>query len=206
MAAAKKGAARLLGCYRVGDAHDPETYISAVVSVLARFPTEIIDRVTEPSTGLASKVKWLPTVAEVREACDAEATEIATHRRYAALPKPVFSRMAPVRREPGAFATIFVPPEAPQYPRMLARTKKPDVDPREWRYDETRQGIWVCFSWLDGSQMEMKRFEPFTDEQLRERYRRSCDIGGESHDIPGGKNQAGSMGDSESHDIMTRET
>jgi len=67
---AKKGASRLLGCYRTGDANDPETYISAVVSVLSRYEIEIIKTVTEPATGLPAKLKWLPSIAEIREECD----------------------------------------------------------------------------------------------------------------------------------------
>lgn len=67
---AKKGAARILGCYRTGDANDPESYIAAVVSVLVRHSTWVIREVTEPATGLPSKLKWLPTIAEIREECD----------------------------------------------------------------------------------------------------------------------------------------
>jgi hypothetical protein len=70
LSAAKKGAIRLLGCYRTGDANDPETYVTAVVAVLERYPVEIICAVTAPATGLASKSKWLPAVAEIRDACE----------------------------------------------------------------------------------------------------------------------------------------
>ena len=67
---AKKGASRLLGCYRTGDANDPEVYISGVVAVLSRYTIEIIREVTEPATGLPSKSNWLPTIAEIRTECD----------------------------------------------------------------------------------------------------------------------------------------
>lgn len=70
MTEAKLGAGRLLGCYRTGDANDPESYITAVISVLARYPIGIIRDVTEPATGLPSRLKWLPTIAEIREECD----------------------------------------------------------------------------------------------------------------------------------------
>lgn len=69
---AKKGAARLLGCYRTGDANDPETYIAAVVAVLEQYPINTIRAVTAPATGIASKLKWLPSIAEIKEACEAE--------------------------------------------------------------------------------------------------------------------------------------
>lgn len=70
IAAAKQGAGQLLGCFRTGDAHDPKIYIAAVVAVLERFPVATIKAVTDPSTGLPSKLKWLPTLAEITEACE----------------------------------------------------------------------------------------------------------------------------------------
>jgi hypothetical protein len=61
----------LFGCYRTGDANDPETYVAAITAILARFPEEIITQVTHPDTGLPSNGKgWLPTVKEVKDACN----------------------------------------------------------------------------------------------------------------------------------------
>jgi hypothetical protein len=60
----------LFGCYRKGDANDPEIYTAAIASTLADFPAEVVQYVTDPRTGLASKLKWLPNVAEVREECE----------------------------------------------------------------------------------------------------------------------------------------
>ncbi len=70
MSEAKKAAHRLLGCYRTGDAHDPEMYITAVVAVLVTFPVSVMRDVTNPVSGLPSKRNGLPTIKEVREACD----------------------------------------------------------------------------------------------------------------------------------------
>lgn len=60
----------LLGCYRTGDANDPETYVAAITAILARYPEQVITSVTHPATGLPSKKSWLPTVKEVTDACD----------------------------------------------------------------------------------------------------------------------------------------
>lgn len=60
----------LLGCYRTGDANDPETYVAAITAVLARYPREVITAVTHPVSGIVIEVKWLPSVMEVREACE----------------------------------------------------------------------------------------------------------------------------------------
>jgi hypothetical protein len=60
----------LLGCYRTGEANDPETYVTAITAILAHYPEEIITAVTHPVSGLPSKKSWLPTVKEVVDACD----------------------------------------------------------------------------------------------------------------------------------------
>ena len=62
----------LLGCYRTGDAADPETYVAAIAAVLSEYPMDVVELVTDPRTGLPSRSTWLPTVAEVRQAADAE--------------------------------------------------------------------------------------------------------------------------------------
>lgn len=62
-------AAVLFGCFRKGDANDPETYTAAVTAILAEYPEEVIQFVTDPRTGIARKNNWLPTLAEVDAAC-----------------------------------------------------------------------------------------------------------------------------------------
>lgn len=64
-----KRTAILFGCYRRGDANDPEIYTAAIAATLADFSAEVVEYVTDPRSGLPAKLKWLPAVAEVREAC-----------------------------------------------------------------------------------------------------------------------------------------
>lgn len=61
----------LFGCYRRGEANDPKTYVAAVSAVLAEYPEDTIRHVTDPRGGIPSKVGWLPSVKEVRDACEA---------------------------------------------------------------------------------------------------------------------------------------
>jgi hypothetical protein len=63
-------AAQLFGCYRKGEANDPDVYTAAVAAILAEYPPEIVDFVCDPRTGLPRRLKWLPTVAEIAEACE----------------------------------------------------------------------------------------------------------------------------------------
>lgn len=84
--------ARLLfGCYRKGDANDPETYTAAVTALLSRYPRDVIRTVTHPATGLPTKSKFLPAVAEVYEACEAL---MATRREQEARKKRVDQQLA----------------------------------------------------------------------------------------------------------------
>jgi hypothetical protein len=66
----------MLGCYRQNDAGDPKIFVSAVASVLTHYPESVVMLVTDPVKGLPGKLKWLPSVAEVREACEAEIAPI----------------------------------------------------------------------------------------------------------------------------------
>jgi hypothetical protein len=63
--------ARLLfGCYRKGEANDPETYAAAIAAVLADYQPETIRYVTDPRTGIASKTTFMPNPGEIKKACE----------------------------------------------------------------------------------------------------------------------------------------
>lgn len=63
----------MFGCYRKAEASDPEIYAAATASVLAEYSEEVVDYVTDPRTGLPSRSQWLPSVFEVRKACNEHA-------------------------------------------------------------------------------------------------------------------------------------
>lgn len=60
----------MFGCYRKGEANDPETYVAAITATLARYPEDVIISVTHPASGLPVKQNFLPTVKEVFDACE----------------------------------------------------------------------------------------------------------------------------------------
>jgi len=70
----------MFGCYRKGDANDPDTYVAAITATLARYPEDVIRDVTNPTSGLPVQKDFLPTVKEVFTACEA----IVQPRREAA--------------------------------------------------------------------------------------------------------------------------
>ncbi len=44
--------------------------------MLSDYPLEIVKAVIDPRNGIPSKSKWLPTIAEIKEACEAEMAPI----------------------------------------------------------------------------------------------------------------------------------
>ena len=71
----------LMGCYRRDDTADPDTYAAAVSAILAGYSPDVVQRVTDPRTGLASRLQWLPSVKEVRDACEELARRAASAAR-----------------------------------------------------------------------------------------------------------------------------
>src|SRR5882672_12545769 len=67
---AAKIAEVLLGCFRTGEAGDPRVYTAAVVELLSAYPTGVMIQVADPVNGLPSKLKWLPTIAEIKAQCE----------------------------------------------------------------------------------------------------------------------------------------
>ena len=68
----------LLGCFRKSDAADPEIYTRALIALLMEYPESVV---TEVTGRLPTVCKWLPTIAEVKEACDlgSRTTRLSSH-------------------------------------------------------------------------------------------------------------------------------
>lgn len=60
----------LVGSYRRNDAEDPALFIRAAATVLAAYPEQVVRKVTHPAFGIPSKLKFLPSIAEIRDACE----------------------------------------------------------------------------------------------------------------------------------------
>jgi hypothetical protein len=81
----------MFGCFRKGEANDPDTYVAAITATLARYPEDVIRSVTHPASGLPIRCDFLPTVAEVYRACE---TEMAPQRAAAARARDLERRRA----------------------------------------------------------------------------------------------------------------
>lgn len=78
-------AGQLVNYYPAREVNDARTYIAAMTAIMAAFPRDFVKRVCDPVTGLPSRLKFLPALAEVREALDAEANRrkrIEANARY----------------------------------------------------------------------------------------------------------------------------
>ena len=99
-------ATRMLSCYRASEASDPDVFIAEAASVMCGYPEDVVQRV---SYGMPSKSKWLPSIAEIREACDAEnASNVSARRRE--------SERAHTERVVGRTA----PPESAEHRKRVA--------------------------------------------------------------------------------------
>lgn len=73
----------MLDCWRTGGANSPETFITAVAATLAKYPDEVVYAVTNPTEGLPVQLTWMPSVKEVRDACEKAMEPIYRREREA---------------------------------------------------------------------------------------------------------------------------
>jgi hypothetical protein len=69
---AAEAARTLIGMYPARQVHDAEIYSKAITTVFMAAQYDFVRRVVDPVNGLPSKCKFLPTVAEITEALNAE--------------------------------------------------------------------------------------------------------------------------------------
>lgn len=147
----------LFGCYRRGDANDPETYVRSIALVLALYDPEIVREVTDPRTGIMTTEKYMsfmPNAGELKVYCEAIAARRERFRRLGSLPAPDRNQhlLAAPEPRPGDKATVFVPTGHERYSRLVAWTQEPETDPRKWRFgksSDNRDGIWISWDTWD---------------------------------------------------------
>ena len=158
----------LLSAYRKDDLADPEVFVAQLGVVLEGYDDAVIVAVTDPRTGLQRRSKWMPTIAEVVAACDAEVQRLDTIRRYERMPAPKLNRIPlPPDTRLGRRANVFVHADAPQYARCVNLSES--ADPLDWKWDpDGRPGIWVTLDILESHRpaKQLKRWVTPTDDEL----------------------------------------
>ncbi len=133
----------LFGCYRRGDANDPEQYVASIAAVLTLFEPSLIREVTDPRTGISTTEKFItfmPNSGELKVYCDHIAARRDRIARYATVERreiPYLPDLSPGRR-----ANALYRFDVPGY--EAARTWAETADPADWKHDP--RGIWV--NWL----------------------------------------------------------
>jgi hypothetical protein len=146
---ATKRAEVLFGCYRRGDANNPDGYVAAIAAVLTLYDFEIMRDVTDPRTGIQTTEKFaafMPNAGELKIYCEAVAARVERLQRLGSLPRPDFTRAQLPKPEPapGDRATVFVPASNSSYPALLEWSMRTDTDPQLFKF-EARPGIWVSY-------------------------------------------------------------
>jgi|HubBroStandDraft_1064217.scaffolds.fasta_scaffold09199_6 hypothetical protein len=174
----------MLAGYRAADFNDPSIAYAQFGAVLENYSDATIAYVTSPLTGVQSRCKFLPTIADLKEACEAvkekdnvrykssRAVEETLARR-----KPDINYPAP-KTGPGRCANLFVGKGMPRYEEMAERAN--GADPKHFRWDYERGGLWVSLVWWQDQPPESvgamagklgDRYEPgaFDDWELERR-------------------------------------
>lgn len=81
----------------------PPEYLVVMTNLLASYPQTIIDRIANPRYGIASRTKFLPTVADVTEM----ANELIDRAAVMSRPTPQLSRTLPFRAEFRPFPRLW---------------------------------------------------------------------------------------------------
>lgn len=78
-------AEQLVGLYPAREVVNAKVFSAGLSALMAAFPRDMVKRVCDPVAGLPSRLKFFPSLADVREALDAEKTRrdrIAANARY----------------------------------------------------------------------------------------------------------------------------
>lgn len=153
----------LFGCYRRGDANDPDTYVAAITAVLSRYDADLIREVTDPNTGIITSEKFMtfmPNAGELKVYCDGVAARRERLKHLGSLPAPNPARavLPPPPPRPDDKANVFVPENHHQYAEIVAIAQRENE--RLWRFGDSqdgRVGIWIASHLIDGKKLNSMR-------------------------------------------------
>jgi hypothetical protein len=166
----------VFGAYRKDDFADAENFLLQLGMVLERYADAVIERVSDPRNpdSLQRRCKFPPSIAEIGELADGEASRQAHAAHYRTL--PAFEKREPrVVPEP---ANVLVPVTSPHYFDLLERARN---EPGS-RFDST--GLWVPFAWVERS--PGSAFRRFTKADLERIYSPHGKDNGALHGADGG--------------------
>jgi hypothetical protein len=166
LAYASQRAEVLFGCYRRGDANDPERYVAAIAAVLSDYDFDLMKEVTDPRTGICSTEKFMtfmPNAGELKVYCETLAACKDRLKRLGERRAPVAAdmRLEAPEQPPGYLANVHIPASHPRYAALVEWSKT--AEPRMWklgRSSDGMDGIWIPLNvWQDGQASVRKAAE-----------------------------------------------
>jgi hypothetical protein len=152
-------AQELFAQYRKDDAHNPEVYAASVAVLFSDYPDDALFVACDPRTGIPGKIKWLPTIAEIKEFLEALMAERhrMAQRQQEAQARADAPEPEPVRRfksyRPNCRSSLFIPEGYPGYDAAVKRSAfdSDGIKGESLCTDGIRRnGIWVPLEWHTG--------------------------------------------------------
>lgn len=151
----------LFGCYRRGEANDPEMYVSAIAAVLSGYDANLIREVTDPRTGIMTTEKYMsfmPNAGELKVYCEGIAAKRAHIKRLGELPRQDYARLPAPPPVDGDLATLFVSDMSPKYQMLLEWAET--ADKRLFKFDEQNHGIWISLGVWETGAFALRKSKP----------------------------------------------
>jgi hypothetical protein len=101
--------ALLMGQFRHDDAMDPEVFTTALIALLAEYPPVVLEHICSPMEGLPSQGTFMPSIFEVKEACNKRLDYLFTRWKIDALPPERRARFD--RFAKGPPVNVLAPPD-----------------------------------------------------------------------------------------------
>lgn len=170
----------LFGCYRRGDANDPDRYVTAIAAVLTLYDFELMREVTDPRTGIQTTeafMTFMPQSGELKRYCDDVAARKHRMEELAKIPRliPADRRLAAPAAGPGAWANVFVPAGHRRYERLVVWSQT--ADERKFRFGKSsdgRDGIWITHNVWDVEPKKTEQWRSWTADELLARYAKAA--------------------------------
>lgn len=165
----------LFGCYRRGDANDPDQYVASIAAVLTLYEPDLVRRATDPRSGISTDERfcnYMPNSGQLKVYCDTIRDRRARFAHLGSLPPLQPSAPRLIDRSAGRQANVFVPAESMHYQRGAKIAKLADT--ADWKLDpDGRPGVWIALNLFNGSERKNGAFKPVaapTDAELRAHY------------------------------------
>lgn len=111
--------ARLLGQFRRNDADDPETFVVALTAIMTQYPVPVLDAICSPTEGLATKGSFVPSLFEIREACNETMRLMIAKWKWNSLPPERRAQIENIGKQARENRALSSPEDTPERRRAF---------------------------------------------------------------------------------------